>query len=153
MTLIFTDVVRVDGTQTVTPAALTVTTGSAAKKYDGTALTEAEVSVSGLVTDETVTVTATGSQTNVGTSENTYTIEWVTAKEGNYTLTENLGTLKVTANEAAVMLTAASASKTYDGTALTDDTVTAEGLPAGFTVSAVVSGSQTDAGSSANTIV
>ena len=51
------------------------------------------------------------------------------------------------------MLTAASASKTYDGTALTDDTVTAEGLPAGFTVSAVVSGSQTDAGSSANTIV
>ena len=87
----------------MTPAALTVTTGSAAKKYDGTALTEAEASVTGLVTDETVTVTATGSQADVGTGSNTYAIEWGTAKEDNYTVNENLGTLEVTANDTSVI--------------------------------------------------
>ena len=152
VTLSFTDVVPVDGTLTVTPAALTVTTGSAAKKYDGTALTKAEVSVAGLVTDETVTVTATGSQTNVGTSENTYTIVWGTAKAGNYTLTENLGTLEVTANDTLVTFTAESKSKVYDGTVLTAEGVTADGLPSGFTFTASASGSQKDAGSGENTV-
>ena len=152
VTLSFTDVVPVDGTLTVTPATLTVTTGSAAKKYDGTALTKAEVSVAGLVTDETVTVTAAGSQTDVGTSENTYTIVWGTAKAGNYTLTENLGTLEVTANDTLVTFTAESKSKVYDGTVLTAEGVTADGLPSGFTFTASASGSQKDAGSGENTV-
>ena len=148
------------GTLTVTPASATITTGSASKTYDGTPLTNSEASISGLVAGETATVTATGTITEVGTTVNTYTIDWGTADSGNYTVSEDLGTLQVTAAAPTpapepygpVTLTSASASKTYDGTALTDSSVTAEGLPSGFTVSATVSGSQTDAGSSANTI-
>ena len=148
------------GTLTVTPASATITTGSASKTYDGTPLTNSEASISGLVAGETATVTATGTITEVGTTVNTYTIDWGTASPGNYTVSEDLGTLQVTAAAPTpvpapygpVTLTSASASKTYDGTALTDSSVTAEGLPSGFTVSATVSGRQTDAGSSANTI-
>ena len=151
----FTNITTVPGTLTVLPAALTVTTGSAEKKYDGTALTNAEASVTGLAEadKDQVTVTANGSRTAVGESENTYTIAWGTAKESNYTVQKTLGTLKVTANDGAVTLTAASAEKVYDGTPLTADGVKAEGLPAGFTVTASVSGSQTDAGTCKNEIV
>lgn len=77
-------------------APVTITTGSASKAYDGSALTKAEASIAGLVNGETATVTATGSQTVVGTSNNTYTINWGTTNKGNYTLTESLGTLTVT---------------------------------------------------------
>ena len=148
------------GNLTVTPASATITTGSASKTYDGTPLTNSEASISGLVAGETATVTATGTITEVGSTVNTYTIDWGTASPSNYTVSEDLGTLQVTAAAPTpvpapygpVTLTSASASKTYDGTALTDSSVTAEGLPSGFTVSATVSGSQTDAGSSANTI-
>ena len=140
------------GTLTVTPASATITTGSAEKAYDGTPLTNSEASISGLVNGESATVTATGSITEVGSTENSYSISWDSADRSNYTVSESLGTLRVTAQNGAVTLTSASAEKTYDGTALTDGSVTAEGLPSGFTVSATVSGSQTDAGSSANTI-
>ena len=140
------------GTLTVTPASATITTGSAEKAYDGTPLTNSEASISGLVNGESATVTATGSITEVGSTENSYSISWDSADSGNYTVSESLGTLRVTAQNGAVTLTSASAEKTYDGTALTSDSFTAEGLPSGFTVSATVSGSQTDAGSSANTI-
>ena len=148
------------GTLTVTPASATITTGSASKAYDGTPLTNSEASISGLVAGETATVTATGTITEVGTTVNTYTIDWGTAAPGNYAVSEDLGTLQVTAAAPTpapepygpVTLTSASASKTYDGTVLTADSITSEGLPSGFTVSATVSGSQTDAGSSANTI-
>ena len=108
--------------------------------------------LTGLVPDETAFVTATGSQTAVGSSENTYTIEWGTAKAENYTVSESLGTLTVTANDTAVTLTAASAEKVYDGTALTADGITADGLPAGFTVTGTVNGSQKDAGTGENKI-
>ena len=148
------------GNLTVTPASATITTGSASKTYDGTPLTNSEASISGLVAGETATVTATGTITEVGSTVNTYTIDWGTASPSNYTVSEDLGTLQVTAAAPTpvpapygpVTLTSASASKTYDGTALTSDSFTSEGLPSGFTVSATVSGSQTDAGSSDNTI-
>ena len=140
------------GTLTVTPASATITTGSAEKAYDGTPLTNSEASISGLVNGESATVTATGSITEVGSTENSYSISWDSADSSNYTVSESLGTLRVTAQNGAITLTSASAEKTYDGTALTSDSFTAEGLPSGFTVSATVSGSQTDAGSSANTI-
>ena len=88
-------------TMTISPAPLTVTTPSASKAYDGTPLT-AEGTIEGLVNNETVGFTTTGSQTEVGSSTNTYTIVWAaddnefTAQESNYTINENLGTLKVT---------------------------------------------------------
>ncbi len=91
--------VIVDGTLTVEPKAVTITTGSAEKEYDGTALTDAIVIIDGLVYGETVTVTATGSQTEVGSSANTYEIEWDNAMASNYTVTDNLGILTVTAAE------------------------------------------------------
>ena len=140
------------GTLTVTPASATITTGSAEKAYDGTPLTNSEASISGLVNGESATVTATGSITEVGSTENSYSISWDSADSSNYTVSESLGTLRITAQNGAITLTSASAEKTYDGTALTDSSVAAEGLPSGFTVSATVSGSQTDAGSSTNTI-
>lgn len=89
----------IDGSITVKPATLTVTTPSAEKVYDGKALTAAG-SVSGLVNGEELTFTTTGEQTEVGSSENGYTIDWNgTAKPSNYTVEENLGTLTVTKAE------------------------------------------------------
>ena len=142
------------GTLTVTPASVTVTTGSAEKEYDGTPLTNDEASISGLVNGETAAVTATGSITKVGSTANTYSIRWGSADSSNYNVSEQLGTLRVTgrAPRAEVTLTAASARKTYDGTALTDSSFTSDGLPDGFSVTATVSGSRTDAGSSKNKI-
>ena len=85
-----------DGKLTITPAPLTVTTDSDSKVYDGTALT-APGSITGLVGDDTVTFTVTGSQTDVGSSDNTYSIDWGNTKSSNYTVVETLGTLNVTA--------------------------------------------------------
>lgn len=148
----FFNITTEDCILTVTPAQLTVTTGSASKEYDGSALTSSEASISGLVNDETATVTAAGTLTDVGTTDNAYEIEWGTAKKSNYTLTEELGTLEVTENTAEITLKTNSAEKVYDGTALTDDSVTVTGLPDGLTCTAKAGGSQTDAGSSKNTV-
>jgi hypothetical protein len=87
-----------DGTLTINPAPLTITTPSATKVYDGTALTRTKGSVSGLKNGETATVTGTGKQTAVGSSKNGYTLAWGTAKSKNYKVVqEKLGTLTVTA--------------------------------------------------------
>ena len=86
----------VDGKLTITPATLTVTTESDSKVYDGTALT-APGSITGLVGRESVDFTVTGSQTDVGSSKNTYSIDWGNTKSSNYTVVETLGTLTVTA--------------------------------------------------------
>ena len=86
-----------DGALSIAPATLTVTTPNATRPYDGTALT-AEGSLSGLVPGETATLVTTGSQTGVGSSANTYTLDWDgSAEESNYTVEEDLGTLTVTA--------------------------------------------------------
>lgn len=92
-------------TLTVTTAPLSITTGSASREYNGEALTAAGT-ITGLISGETVTVTTTGSQTYVGSSENTYTINWGTVKAINYKITENLGTLEVTAAEQKPTITA-----------------------------------------------
>ena len=86
------------GSIVITPAPYSVITESATKVYDGTALT-APGKIEGLLEGETANLKVTGSQTEVGASENTYTIEWTgTAKESNYKLeSESIGTLTVTA--------------------------------------------------------
>ena len=85
-----------NGTVEITPATLTVETPSQTKVYDGNALT-ADGSITGFVNGETATFTTTGSQTEVGNSKNTYTLTWDgTAKETNYTVSDSVGTLKVT---------------------------------------------------------
>ena len=123
-------------------------------------------------------VTATGSQTEVGESINTYAIDWGSANSGNYTIREDLGMLKVLPRERAVtpvptvtpvpfptvtpipvptydtpvVFAAASAEKVFDGTSLMTDSVSVSGLPAGYTCSTAATGSQTNAGSSANAV-
>ena len=84
-------------TYQILPREYTVTTNTASKVYDGTALT-AGGTVNNLVDGETVNLTITGSQTNVGTSNNTYELNWTgTAKKANYTHgTDSIGTLTVT---------------------------------------------------------
>ena len=157
------DVATVPGTLTVEKAVLTVTTGSATKEYDGEPLEKKEAGISGFVNGETAPVTATGSQTDVGTSRNTYAIDWesdtATAKQKNYQITEELGTLEVTKTDVTVHFIAGSATRIYDGTALTDGDVSVVGLPEGFRaveknsespISAA--GSQTDAGTGKNIV-
>ena len=81
----------------VTPKEYTVTTDSATKTYSGTALT-AGGKVEGIVSGEAVEFTTTGSQTEVGTSKNTYELVWKSAKATNYTLAkESIGELTVKA--------------------------------------------------------
>ena len=81
----------------VTSKEYTVTTESATKTYSGTALT-AGGKVEGIVSGETVEFTTTGSQTEVGTSKNTYELVWKSAKATNYTLAkESIGELTVKA--------------------------------------------------------
>ena len=83
-------------TYEITPKAYTVTTESAKKVYDGTALT-AGGKIEGIVSGETVEFTTTGSRTDEGTSKNTYSLKWNgSAIETNYKLEkESIGELTV----------------------------------------------------------
>ena len=83
----------------ITPRPVTLASKSAAKVYDGTPLTAHVVTVGGdgFVGDEGAAYAFTGSQTVVGTSENSfsYTLNEKTAA-GNYDITVENGTLTVT---------------------------------------------------------
>lgn len=135
------------GKLTILPATLIVTTHGASKPYDGTALT-ASGEISGFVNGETASFAATGSQTLVGTSANSYAITWDgTAKESNYNVVEGaIGTLEVTPSQVAITVTPRGGSKVYDGKPLTNAGIDVDGLPAGFTLDAATKGSITDAG-------
>ncbi len=145
------------GTLTVTPRPVTLTSGGGEKEYDGTPLTNSTVTVggSGFVAGEGATYNVTGSQTDKGSSKNwfTYTLTEGT-KADNYTITQEYGELVVTKNTSVINITAKSANKTYDGQALTETRYdfTQNILAEGDVLTAVVEGSQTDAGSSANVV-
>lgn len=156
-------VALVDGTLTVKApadaAALTITMKSAEKTYDGKELVSKEYTItSGKLADgdELVLGEVTGSQTDAGESSVTAVF---TVKNGNddvtakYTITVVPG--KLTVKSRAVTVTAASASKIYDGRPLTRDSysITSGELVKGHKLTASVSGSQTEIGSSANSIV
>ena len=84
-------------TYEITKKELTVKTESGEKVYDGKALT-AKGSIEGFVEGESAELKVTGSQTDVGTSDNKYTIVWNdTTKESNYEVKETVGTLTVKA--------------------------------------------------------
>lgn len=115
----------VEKTFTISPAPLTITTGSDTKEYDGTPLTSNVTSIEGLVNSETASIDATGSQTAVGASQNTYGITWDgTAVSTNYSIaTENLGTLTVTSKVTAygaltITETESGKTATIDGSSL-----------------------------------
>ena len=86
-------------TVVISPREVTLTSASASKVYDGTALVNGNVTVDGdgFVDGEGAIFNVTGSQTNVGESENafTYTLNDNT-KASNYNITTANGTLTVT---------------------------------------------------------
>ncbi|MBQ6052344.1 MAG: InlB B-repeat-containing protein, partial [Clostridia bacterium] len=89
-----------DGTLTITKRTVTLTSATDSKPYDGTALTNDEVTVSGdgFAANEGATYDITGTQTDVGSSDNEFTYE---LNEGtnadNYEIADpEFGTLTVT---------------------------------------------------------
>ena len=115
-----TFVVEKDGYVKINPRPVTLTSGSAERVYNGKPLMNETVTVGGdgFAKDEGVTYDFTGSQTDVGESENTFTFE---ANEGtsakNYSFEFKFGTLKVTPVTAkvTVTITEKSGTATYDG--------------------------------------
>lgn len=111
---------------TITKRPVTLTSASGEKKWDGTALTNDTVTVSagegnpvgGFVTGEGATYTVTGSQTEVGKSDNTfdYTLNNNT-KAANYEITKQLGELNVTQADTpiTVTITGTQETKVYNG--------------------------------------
>lgn len=94
-------------------ATIVVETESATRAYNGEALTAGGSIKSGLVNGETATITLTGTQTNVGKSSNTFSMNWGTAKLANYKISSTLGELEVTA---AAITVDEIAGATYNGT-------------------------------------
>ena len=115
-----TFVVKKDGYVKINPRPVTLTSGSAERVYNGKPLMNETVTVGGdgFAKDEGVTYDFTGSQTDVGESENTFTFE---ANEGtsakNYSFEFKFGTLKVTpfTDKVTVTITENSGTATYDG--------------------------------------
>ncbi len=107
----------------IVPAELTVTTPSASKAFDGTALTKADgATCEGLVNGETASFEVTGSRTEIGTSDNTYELTWNgTAKQSNYRVTENLGKLTITDPAVEITKSLDNTGSGVDGTFLAGD--------------------------------
>lgn len=151
-----------DGTLTVTKVdgEIIVTAGSASKEYDGTPLTSDDYTVTGnLVDGEEIVVEIEGSQTYVGSSSNTAVSIKVMRDGVDVTDNYNIGTpidgvLEITAKANTIVITAASDSKEYDGTALTNGAYTfTQGILAEGDVLVVdVYGNQTFVGTSVNEI-
>ena len=88
-----------DGSLTIEKRNVTLTSASDSKVYDGTALTNGTVTVSGdgFVEGEGASYNVTGSQTLVGESDNEFTYKLNDGTlAGNYTITPEYGTLTVT---------------------------------------------------------
>ena len=145
-----------DGYVKITPRAVTLTSASASKVYDGTALTKPVVTVGGdgFVEGQVTEIKATGSVTNAGSVANTitFTPNKETFKEGNYAITKTEGTLTIA--KRSVLITSQSATKTYDGSALTRPavTITGDGFVPGELAKAEATGSITNVGSTPNAI-
>ena len=150
-----------NGTLTINKRQITLTSAGASKQYDGDPLTNSSVSVTSgsFVSGQGATYNVTGSQTLVGSSNNTFTY---TLNSGtlasNYTITPSYGTLTVTnrTNKYQITVVANSATHNYDGTSKSVSgfqtlSFTVNGHQ--YTVSGLsASVSQTNAGTYTNTI-
>ena len=128
----------------ILPAKLIVTTPSDSMVYNGKPLT-AEGSIEGFVNNETAVFETTGSQTEVGESENAYAIYWsdegTTAKRSNYTVEEHIGTLTVTEYADEIVAVANDVTMIYDGMPHRAE-VTVTGVPEGYSVKTAWSGAE-----------
>jgi hypothetical protein len=153
-------VTTANGTLTINAKAVTITARNAEKEYDGTPLTSDGFTATDLEAGDTHTFTVVMTEgstiTNVGTQPNVIaTVDGtaVTTGEataiGNYLVTTANGTLTIT--KKTLTITADSDTKVYDGTALTKDSYTSEGLMTGDNIESVsITGSQTNVGTSDN---
>ena len=145
-----------DGSLTISKRPVTLTSETAGKTYDGTALEKPVVTVGGdgFVEGQVKEIKATGSVTNAGSVANTitFTPDKETFKESNYAITKNEGKLTIT--KRSVLLTSQSATKTYDGSALTRPavTITGDGFVPGELAKVEATGSITNVGSTPNAI-
>lgn len=144
-----------NATFTVVQAPLTVTTSTASKLYDGIPLTSPYLAAE-LPDSHTITAEYTGSQTVVGTSDNTISSLYVFDTSGKdvtdqFNITLELGTLTV--ETIKIQINTESDSKYYDGTPLVNGGYTLSGdrVLDGHTLTVIVRGSQTDVGKSPNT--
>ena len=156
----FTNVefVVVDGTLTITPAPVTLQAPIASKTYDGTPLKAEDYGhsfVEGVdFADDFASISVEGSQTQAGSSVSQ--IKEVVPKKGkdlkNYKLTFLPGTLTIA--KRSVLITSQSATKTYDGSALTRPavTITGDGFVPGELAKVEATGSITNVGSTPNAI-
>ena len=120
----FTSVVFVvtDGKLEISPKQVTLTSESASKPYDGTALTRPDVAGGdGFVAGEVTDIRATGSVTNVSEGEVTNAITYATGEKfnaDNYNITREEGRLSITASQEKVTVTITGHTNTekYDGT-------------------------------------
>ena len=111
-----------DGYVKINPRTVTLTSETAGKTYDGTALTKPEVAVGGdgFVDGEVTDIKATGSVTYVSEGEVTNTITYTEGekfKADNYTIEKNEGKLSINPVTAkvTVKITEKSGTATYDG--------------------------------------
>ena len=99
------DVEYLEGNITVVARDVTMTSGTAEKIYDGSALTDSSIAVGGdgFVNGEGAAFNVTGSQTDAGSSSNTfdYTLDSNTLAV-NYNITRTEGTLTVTPKDVTV---------------------------------------------------
>ena len=111
-----------DGSLTIRKRSVVLTSETASKEYDGTALEKPVVTVTGdgFVAGEVSDVKATGSVTHVSEGEVTNTITYTTGanfKESNYTIAKNEGKLSINpvTDKVTVTITEKSGTATYDG--------------------------------------
>lgn len=154
------DITPVNGKLTITKKPLTIKADDAAKVYDGTPLTANSYNTGNTslaVGDRMDSIKITGSQTTAGSSENVPSNWKIVNGNGEdvtycYDVTPVNGTLVVTLNKALV-ITASSGKKEYDGTALTNGEYTVTGLANGDSIADItVTGSQTVYGTSDNVV-
>ena len=141
----------VKGTLAITPedaATFTITVGAYDNVYDGTAKTPTvTVKVGTKTVPESEYIVSHSNNVDAGT---TATVTVTGKADGNYAGSES--SQYFTINKRPLTITAGSGSKVYDGTKLEVTNVTSEGLVSGHTLTATTQGSQTNVGSSANTI-
>ena len=104
-------------TVTITKRNVTLTSGTATKVYDGTALTNDTVTISdqGFVAGQSVTYAFTGTQTEVGSSNNTFTYAVNDGTDANnYDIAIVTGTLTITARPTTPVVPDRPASPTTD---------------------------------------
>lgn len=136
---------------------LVITTSSSTAEYNGMELTcdEWKLSSGALKDGHELSVTVTGSRTDVGTCRNTATAV-VHDSNGNnvtddYSISIDTGVLEVTPRK--IILQSASAEKEYDGTPLTSESCDVVGgsLLAGHYITYYVNGTLTGSGRTDNT--